>query len=265
MPPKNPSSPASRAKRLAVLGYGVAVYALFLPTFLYAIGFVANRIVPRSIDSGEIGPLGTALAVNLGMLGLFAVQHMVMARPAFKRRWTRIIPAAAERSTFVLATCAGLCLMYGQWRAMPSVVWHVESRSATMFLEALSLFGWALVLVATFLIDHFHLFGLKQVIHFAREKPEANPAFSVRSLYRYIRHPLYLGFFIAFWATPTMTAGHLLFAGGCTGFVLIAVRLEERDLKNAHSEYEDYAERVPMIVPRPGRRYAAGVEASTVK
>jgi len=257
---------ASLPRRLAVLAYGVAVYLFFLPTFLYAIGFTMNRVVPKGIDGGASSSLGTALAVNLGLLGLFAMQHMAMARPAFKRRWTRIVPRPAERSTFVLFTCVILCLLYWQWRPLPGVVWSVEHAGLVLALESLAVLGWGLVLFATFLIDHFHLFGLRQVVDFARGRPDAEPAFQVRSLYRYVRHPLYLGFFVAFWATPVMTWGHLLFAAGCTGFVLVAVRLEERDLKRVHPEYEAYARVVPGILPRPGRRYPApaGAVASTV-
>lgn len=246
---------ASDRTKIAVLCYGVFVYALFLPTFLYAIGFVGNLLVPKSIDSGAAGPLGQALLVDTLLLGLFAAQHMIMARPAFKRWWTRIIPGAAERSTFVLATCLGLCLMYWQWRPIPGVVWSVEHAGVALALQVVSLAGWALVLVSTFLIDHFDLFGLKQVVRFALGRVHRDPEFKVRWIYRYVRHPLYLGFFIAFWATPVMTWGHLLFAAGCTGFVLIAVRLEERDLVDAHPEYEEYRAAVPGIFPRPGKRY----------
>ena len=248
------SDTQNRATKLAVLVYGTAVYALFLPTFLYAIGFVTGLVVPKAIDDGAIGPVGIAILVNAGILGLFAVQHMIMARPAFKRRWTKIIPAAAERSTFVLATCSILILMYAQWRPIPGELWHIEGTFATV-LTAVSLAGFGLVLLATFLIDHFDLFGLSQVIRFALGKPAGDPPFLVRSLYRYIRHPLYLGFFIAFWATPVMTYGHLLFSIATTGFVLIAVRLEERDLKNAHPEYRQYAASIPMIIPTPGKSY----------
>ena len=246
---------ASAGGRILALLYGAAVYAIFLPTFLYAVGFVTNLVVPKSIDSGTAGPLGTALLVNLSILGLFAVQHMVMARQGFKRWWTRVVPRPVERSTFVLFTCAILCLLYWQWRPIEGAVWHVEHAGLATALQALSIVGFGIVLVATFLIDHFDLFGLKQVVRFARGKTHRDPAFRVKSLYRYVRHPLYLGFLIAFWATPHMTYSHLLFAVATTGFMMIAVRFEERDLVRAHDEYRDYRARVPMILPRPGRSY----------
>jgi protein-S-isoprenylcysteine O-methyltransferase Ste14 len=243
------------AGRTAALAYGIAVYALFLPTFLYAIGFVANAVVPKGIDSGSAGPVGTALLVNTLLLGLFAVQHMIMARQGFKRWWTRIVPQPVERSTFVLFTCVALILMYWLWQPMPGVVWSVEQAGLATALHVLSLAGWALVFVSTFLIDHFDLFGLKQVVRYATGQPHRDPAFKVVAVYRYVRHPLYLGFMVAFWATPHMTWGHLFFAAATTAFMLIAVRLEERDLKRAHAEYESYSARVPMILPRPGRKY----------
>jgi len=253
----DPEFPAgtTAAGRTAVLLYGAAIYALFLPTFLYAIGFVADAVVPKTINSGPVGPLGTALLVNALLLGLFAVQHMIMARPAFKSWWTRIVPKPVERSTFVLFTCAALILMYWQWRPMPGVVWNVEQAGLATALQVLGLCGWVLVLVATFLIDHFDLFGLKQVVRYALAKPYREPAFKVVSFYRYVRHPLYVGFIIAFWATPHMTWGHLFFAAATTAFMLIAVRLEERDLSRAHHEYEGYSAKVPMLIPRLGRRY----------
>jgi protein-S-isoprenylcysteine O-methyltransferase Ste14 len=246
---------APAAGRVTALLYGAAVYALFLPTFLYAIGFVANAVVPKGIDSGPVGPVGTALLVNTLLLGVFAAQHMIMARQGFKRWWTRIVPQPVERSTFVLFTCAALILMYWQWRPIPGVVWSVEHEGLALALQVLSLAGWALVLLSTFLIDHFDLFGLKQTLRYAFDKPHREPAFKVVALYRYVRHPLYLGFMIAFWATPRMTWGHLFFAAATTAFMLIAVRFEERDLERAHQEYEGYRARVPMLLPRPGRSY----------
>ena len=251
-----PAATVGTIQKAAVLLYGTVVYALFLPTFVYAVGFMTGIAVPKAINDGAVGAVGTAILVDTLLLGLFAVQHMIMARPAFKRRWTKIIPKAAERSTFVLATCLILNLLYWQWRPIPGELWHADGVFATV-LTAVSLAGWGIVLVATFLIDHFDLFGLKQVIRFAHGKPEQSPPFLVRSLYKYIRHPLYLGFLIAFWATPVMTYGHLLFALATTGFVLIAVRLEERDLRDAHPEYNDYAASIPMIIPTPGRKFNA--------
>lgn len=253
----HPPAPAGGG-RWPVLLYGALVYALFLCTFLYAIGFVNRFAVPRHIDSGAPAPLGEALWVNLTLLGLFATQHMVMARQWFKRRVTRVIPPAAERSTFVLATCVLLGAMYGLWRPLPEVIWSVPAGAPAVLLEALSWAGWGLVLVATFLIDHFDLFGLKQVLRHFRGRPHAEPAFRVHSIYRHTRHPLYVGFLLAFWSTAEMTGGRLLFALATTGFILIAVRLEERDLVRAHGRrYEEYRRAVPMLLPSLTRRYPA--------
>jgi protein-S-isoprenylcysteine O-methyltransferase Ste14 len=256
--------PASAARaeafgpRIAALLYSSLVYAFFLGTFLYAMGFVNGVFVPKGIDDGAPRPLVESLAVNLGLLGLFAVQHSIMARQWFKRRWTRIVPAHAERPTFVLVTCVILCTMYAQWRPMPGTVWNVEQPVAAAALSALSWAGWGLVLLATFLIDHFDLFGLKQGWRRFRGSTHTDPVFQVRSVYRRVRHPLYLGFLIAFWATPHMTLGHLLFAGMTTAFMLVAVRLEERDLVSAHGEdYVEYRRQVPMLIPSLSRRYGA--------
>jgi len=240
-------------KRLAILLYGVAVYLLFLATFLLAVFFVEGVLVPRTLSAGgTLGPPLTAVLVNASLLGLFAAQHNVMARPWFKRRWTRIVHPAVERSTFVLATIALLDLMIWFWRPMPTVLWEVGGPAATV-LTALSWAGWGLVLVATFIIDHFDLFGLKQVIRHYRGMSPTAPTFQVKSLYRWTRHPLYLGFFIAFWCTPTMTVSHLLFAGISTAWVALTVRVfEERDLIAEHGDaYREYRRRVPMILPLP--------------
>jgi len=251
---------AGLAARLGVLLYGSVIYTFFLATFLYAIGFVSGWLVPKTVDKGGVtdAPLVEALLINGGFLALFAIQHIVMARRGFKRWWTRIVPAPMERSTFVLATCLILCGMYLFWRPMTGTVWHVANPAVALGLEILSGAGWALVLLATFLIDHFDLFGLKQVIRFARGKTHQDPRFQVKSLYKYTRHPLYLGFLTAFWATPHMTQGHLFFSIMCTGFILFAVRLEERDLIAAHGEnYTRYRKFVPMLFPRPGKKYPA--------
>ena len=241
------------ASRPAVLAYGLVVYAIFQATFLYCVGFVSGVFVPRDIDTvvgAEAAPLWEALAVNGGLLGLFAVQHLIMARRWFKERWTRIIPAAAERSTFVLATCAILVLMFFQWRAMPGIVWDVESEGLRLGLNIASALGWVGVLVSTFLINHFDLFGLSQTVRYFRGQEYVAPRFEVKSFYRYTRHPLYVAFFIAFWCSPTMTLGHLFFAAMCTGFVLFAVRFEERDLVAAHGDdYRRYQRDVPMLLP----------------
>ena len=247
------AAPASAVSRFASLLYGSLVYVLFLGTFLYMIGFVAGAIVPKHIDSGTPSPLGLTLLINGGFLALFAIQHTIMARPAFKARWTRIVPAQVERSTFVLVTCAILIGMIWQWRPLPGVVWHLEGPVATA-LWVLSGLGWATVLVATFLINHFDLFGLRQVVsHFLGGRLAA-PKFYERGLYRIVRHPLMTGFLIAFWATPHMTWGHLLFAGGCTGYILFGLMVEERDLIREHGElYLDYRRRVRGLLPLPRR------------
>ena len=244
-------------QRFAVLCFGLVTYALFLAAFLYAVLFVEGLWVPRTLDAGgTLGSAGTAAAIDVLLLGLFAVQHSVMARPAFKARWTRVVHPASERSTFVLATAVVLGLIFRFWRPIPAVVWDVEGAAATL-LRGLSWAGFGLVLVATFVIDHFELFGLKQTLRHARGLPVESPRFQVRFFYRYTRHPLYLGFFIAFWSAPTMTAGHLLFSAVVSAYVLVAVRLEERDLVAEHGEaYEEYRRRVPRILPL-GRRPAA--------
>jgi len=246
-------APASALHRVLTLIYGVSVYTFFLGTFLYAIGFVANAVVPKGIDSGAVGPIGTALLVNGAFLALFAVQHAIMARPAFKRRWTKIVPQAAERSTFVLATCAILASMFWLWQPMPGVVWHVEGPVA-IALWTLSGLGWATVLVSTFLIDHFELFGLRQVVIHALGRPFQPARFRERGIYKLARHPLMLGFLVAFWATPHMTWGHLFFAVMCTGYIAVGLQMEERDLVAAHGEkYLDYRRRVRSILPLPRR------------
>ncbi|MDF1799868.1 MAG: methyltransferase [Planctomycetota bacterium] len=242
--------------KLGVLLYGTLAYLFFLATFLYTIGWTLGLVVPQHIDTvaGEAPSTIQALAVNGGILGIFAVQHLIMARHWFKRRITKLIPAAAERSTFVVVTCAILCSMFLFWQPMPSVIWEVSSPIARNALIALSLFGFVGVVFATFLIDHFELFGLSQVIRFFRGKNHTPPPFQVRSIYRFSRHPLYLFFFIAFWSTPTMTLGHLVFAMLCTGFVFVGVQFEERNLVAEHGErYLSYRRKVPMILPSFGR------------
>jgi protein-S-isoprenylcysteine O-methyltransferase Ste14 len=238
--------------RLLALLYGAVCYTVFLLTFLYAIGFVSGFGVPRTIDDGISAPTATALAIDLLLLGLFVVQHSGMARPAFKRWWTRYVPAPIERSTYVLFSSLVLILMYWQWRTLPQSIWQVDSEPARWALYALAALGWLLVLTGTFVINHFDLFGLRQVWSYARRRgPEREAPFVTRAYYRIVRHPLMLGFLIAFWSTPTMSLGHLLFAVMTTGYILVAVKfLEERDLVAQYGEtYRDYQRDVPMLVP----------------
>ena len=230
--------------------YGAAVYLIFAATFLYAIAFVGNLPAPKTIDSGMPGSLGTALLVNTLLLGLFAIQHSVMARPAFKRWWTRIVPKSVERTTYVLLASAALLLLYWQWRPIPDAVWSVSHPAGIVILQAVFWTGWALVLVSTFLISHFELFGLRQVWARLRVQELPSPVFRTPSLYKRVRHPIYLGFLLAFWAAPTMSVGHLLFAIATTGYILIGIFLEERDLMALFGEqYRRYREEVPMLIP----------------
>jgi methanethiol S-methyltransferase len=241
-------------KRFLTICYGGAAYALFLVAFLYLIGFVSNLVVPRSIDHGLPAPIGQAVLVNALLVGAFGVQHSVMARPAFKTWWTRIVPSSIERSTYVVLSSAVLVLLYSQWRTMPAVIWDVRQPAARLALWALFWLGWAIALAATFMVSHFDLFGLRQVYLAWRGKPYTHISFHVRWLYRLVRHPLMLGFLIAFWATPTMTAGHLLFSIVMTGYILIATQLEEHDLVEVlGDEYRDYRRQVPGLLPWPRR------------
>jgi len=253
-----PPSAKTAAGGLVAMLYGIATYLLFLVAFLYAIAFVGNLPVPKTIDSGLPGPLVPSLIINVLLLGLFAIQHSVMARPAFKRWWTRIVPPAVERSTFVLFTSLALLLLYWQWRPMTGIIWTVTDPLGAIVLEVVSGIGWTVVLASTFMINHFELFGLRQVLARLLKQELPAPKFKTPMLYKSVRHPIYLGFLIAFWATPVMTAGHLLFAIATTGYILIGIWLEERDLIALFGDqYRRYREQVSMLIPLPGRKARA--------
>lgn len=240
--------------RILAAVYGLASYVIFLGSFLYAIAFVGNVLVPRTIDSGPAAPLGEALLWNVALLGVFAVQHSLMARPAFKRWWTTFVPAAIERSTYVLFSSLALVLLFWQWRPILAPVWTVTAPLAATALQAVFWAGWGIVLVSTFLISHFELFGLRQVWLNLKREREPDPMFRTPLLYGFVRHPIYLGFILAFWATPRMTVGHLLFAAATTAYILIAIQLEERDLVAVFGDaYRAYRKRVSMLLPMPPR------------
>jgi len=236
-----------------VFAYGAFSYVFFLVVFLYLIGFVGDFLVPRTIDTPPGFSFTQALPVNLGLLLLLAVQHTVMARPRFKQWWTKIVPPAIERSTFVLLTNLIFVLLFWQWRPVTDVVWHVDNAVGSGLLWAVFAAGWGLVLYSTVLIDHFDLFGMRQVWLHARQQPHAPPQFQVTSLYRFVRHPLLLGWMIAFWATPHMSVGHLTFAVVTTVYMLAAIQIEERDLTRHHGEpYAQYRRKVSMLIPGLG-------------
>lgn len=253
--PAQPSDLTSM-KRSLVLLYGLLCYAIFFATFLYAIGFIGNFGVPRTLDAAPTTGLASALTINIALLSLFAVQHSVMARPAFKRWWTRIVPVAAERSTYVLFSSLALIVLFWQWRPIGAVIWNVHDELARTLIDAGYAFGWLLLLAVTFLINHFDLFGLRQVWLEFRGRPYTDLPFRTPSLYKVVRHPLYVGWLFIFWCAPTMTAAHLLFAVLTTAYILIGIRFEERDLIDAFPEYASYRQRVPMLIPftSPGER-----------
>ncbi len=240
--------------RVSAFVYGLFCYALFLASFVYAIGFLGNFGAPKSIDSGADRSFGEALVINAALLGLFAVQHSVMARQWFKKAWTRIVPTSVERSTYVLFSSAALLVLYWKWEPMGGVVWSVQNATTRIALWALYGGGWALVLLATFLINHFDLFGLRQVWFKMRGEEYQALGFRTPWLYRYVRHPLYVGWLLVFWSTAQMTAAHLVFAIATTAYILVAVQFEERDLMKMHAEYAEYRRKVPMILPAASDR-----------
>jgi protein-S-isoprenylcysteine O-methyltransferase Ste14 len=237
--------------RVAIFAYGILSYLFFLAVFLYGIGFIGGFLTPTSLDGVPTSSLGHALTVDLSLLAAFAVQHSGMARPAFKRWWKRYVPEAAERSTYVLLSSLALVALYIFWQPIGGVVWSAPGGLARNIVIGLYLFGWLLLLYTTFLIDHFDLFGLKQVWRRLSNKTYRDPVFRTPSLYKIVRHPLYIGWLMIFWAAPTMTAAHLLFALATTAYILIAIQFEERDLVSAFGNtYVDYRARTPMLIPR---------------
>jgi methanethiol S-methyltransferase len=235
--------------RITAFVYGIVCYVAFLATFLYAVGFLGNFGVPKSIDSAAQIPFGQALAINVALLGLFAVQHSVMARQWFKSAWTRIVPVPVERSTYVLFSSVALIVLFWKWQPMGGAIWNAESTAGRMIVNGLFAIGWLTVLAATFLIDHFDLFGLSQVWAYLRKRAYKAPGFRTPGVYRFVRHPLYVGWLLVFWSAPKMTAAHLVFAIATTAYILVAIQFEERDLARMHGEYAEYRRRVPMIVP----------------
>jgi len=247
--------------RITGFAYGVLCYLIFFGTFLYAVGFVGNLKVPKAIDSGPSGPLGRALLINAGLLGLFAIQHSIMAREWFKRAWTRVIPPQVERSTYVLLASVCLLLLFWQWQPIGGVIWSVENPAARVAISLVSAAGWLTVLAATFWINHFDLFGLRQVYFLLRGRQYEPIKFRTPGPYRLVRHPLYLGFLIAFWSAPTMTVAHLVFAVATTCYILLAIQFEERDLIRSHGKtYRNYRDQTSMIIPMPARRANRGSE-----
>jgi len=238
-------------KRALVAGYGLLAYALFFASFLYLIAFLANVFVPVSVDVGPEAPTALALIGNVGLVLLFGLQHSVMARPAFKRAWAKVVPDPMERSTYVLATTVVLVALMALWRPMPGVIWDLTGTPWEYVGWGVFAFGWLFLLTSTFLVNHFDLFGLRQVALFAMRREPAALQFTTRFFYKFVRHPIYLGWMIAMWATPTMTVGHLVFALSFSLYLIVAVPLEERDLVALHGDrYRDYQRSVPAVLPR---------------
>ena len=250
--------------RLTIFLYGTLSYVVFLATFLYAVGFIGNFAVPKSMDSPADGPWQAALLIDLGLLSLFALQHSIMARPAFKRLLTRIVPPEAERSTYVLTSSLALLLLFWKWRPVGGTIWEVQNGFGASLFYAAYAFGWALVLLATVVINHFDLFGLRQVWLHLQGRPQSAVKFATPLLYRVVRHPLYVGWITVFWSTPVMTVTHLFFALTTTVYILVAIQFEERDLMAKHPEYIDYRRQVPMIVPGLPRHVVISKSAQSI-
>jgi len=251
--------------RLFAFLYGVFCYLVFFATFLYAVGFLGNFAVPKSIDSGPQVPLLYALGINTALLAVFAIQHSVMARQWFKKAWTRIVPTPVERSTYVLFSSLALLLLFWKWQPMGGIVWSVQNTYWWLALEGLFGLGWLLVLYATFLINHFDLFGLRQVWFYLLGRPYKEIGFRTPWLYRFVRHPLYVGWLMVFWGAPVMTVAHLVFAIATTAYILIAIQFEERDLARLHGEYAEYRRSVPMLVPVGSSKQLKHAEARKVR
>jgi methanethiol S-methyltransferase len=250
-------------KRVLFFAYGSVSYLIFFGTYLYAVGFVGNFGVPTTLDGPPSGSLVTALLVDVGLLTLFAVQHSVMARPWFKRLWTRFVPEPIERSTYVLFSSLALILLFWQWRSLGGMIWTVENQVGEIVLRGLFMFGFGLVLFSTFLINHFDLFGLRQIWLYLIGRPYTSLRFRTPGPYRLVRHPLYVGWLFAFWMTPTMSVAHLLFAVATTAYILLAIQFEERDLVNEFGEsYEAYRRSVPMLIPSARRRASSEARAA---
>lgn len=252
-------------RRILYFIYGVTTYTMFFGVFLYTIGFVGNFIVPKSMDSAVEGSMGEALVVNLLLVLVFSLQHTVMARPTFKKWWTQFVPKPIERSTYVLFTNLAMILLFWQWRPMGGVIWDIQDPTGRIAMYGLFASGWLTVLVTTFLINHFDLFGLRQVWLYLRGKEYTSLGFRAPGPYKVVRHPLYVGWMTAFWATPTMTTAHLAFAIGMTGYMLVAIWFEERNLVEFLSEYADYRKRVPMLIPRISGKKATTESVAVTK